>query len=170
MWDEEIEAAIRHAAFGLYVPGWEREDLLQEARAAVFASLPDFDPAKGSKSAFVRLVARRWLVTILIRERRNKHRVLTESVRVARDEFGRLREIIDTIPNADADPARIVEHRDRLRTLGERYADLTELERVAVQAQQQGLSYREIEARFGMNFKSIDNAIQRARAKLARAA
>jgi DNA-directed RNA polymerase specialized sigma24 family protein len=114
-----------------YAPGYEREDLVQEARIAAWLAPPGLE----------RLAARRRLIEIVRRSRRGGRPELCAPVDV--QDSG---DILD-----------LVAARERLR--GILSAPLSDLEQVALGRVIRGEPYR--------HEKRLDNALQRARRKLA---
>lgn len=143
----------------LFLAGGDRDDIEQEARIAIIIAVRSYKPERGSFRPFLVLCVERWLVTCLVHARRDKSQVLNQAARTATDEEGRERPIVDLLADESADPALVVIRRERVREILERFKTLTELERESLVGYLNGESY--------YANKSADNAIQRARRKLA---
>lgn len=172
----------RRIASEFFLPGAEREDVEQEAALALLAAAKSYRPELGVPfEAFAKLVIRRRLKTAVRLSHGLKHRALNESLRSAAavgDDAGDVVELVDTLPSPGADPALIVPAREEALALLDAIAeDLTPLERRVLIGYANGSSYRELStliddvprkgARGADPLKTIDNAIARARRKLA---
>jgi DNA-directed RNA polymerase specialized sigma24 family protein len=123
-----------------YWPGADRDDVEQEARYWILRARETFRPGKGPFLPFAYFVARRNLIEIVRRETRR------------RPQFAELQD--DYLVTRSLEEQ--VEIRQRLRLAIE--APLTDLERQALGRAMRGESCSE---------KSLDNALQRVRRKLA---
>ena len=165
-----------------FLPGADVDDVRQEAMIGVWKALRDHDPERGSLRAFVALCVRRQLITAVKLATAGKHRPLSRAVYADAPVAGEEDDLtlLDLLVAPGADPARIVEDREQLRELLDVVAhDLSPLERRALIGLANGLSYEELRedaselrSRSGgpstsVAPKSIDNALQRARRKLA---
>lgn len=155
-----------------FVPGSEREDLKQEAVLGLLAAIRDYRSDAGSSFVtFLYLCVWRHLTTFVRASFRDKNRTLGESLRMGREvESGELVSISELIPDPGADVPRQAETRAELGRLLDAMPSLSDLERRSLVAVSFGYSYGELEAVAGTEFKAADNAIQRARRKLRRAA
>lgn len=154
-----------------FFAGADTDDVRQEALFGILRAIRSFRPDGGASfKSFVIMCVRRWLVTCTYDHGRGKRRVLSESVRSGRDEDGRVVAIADLLPDPCADVARVAEGRAELARIVEALPALTLAEEQALLAVANGHSYAEIEASFGLGFKTVDNAVQRARRKLRSAA
>lgn len=165
---EYAERARAYArSLGWKLPGADQDDLEQEALIGLLRAVRYYDPALGVPfwPTFARMCIHRWLAWTLRRDNRERAKVLSRAARVLRNEEGELLAITEIVPDPCADVARIAEGRRELRALLEALPLLSELERRAVAGRLQGYSYAELG-----EHGSIDNALQRARTKLRRAA
>jgi DNA-directed RNA polymerase specialized sigma24 family protein len=128
------------------VPGYEPEDLAQEARLALFQAGDPVGP-------LATVVIQRRLISLLRSATRERQRALNDSVR-RHDEHAAL----DLLPGG-RDPADVVCARDELRRRGE---TLTPSERRALVYVVAGIPYE--------RDRRVDNAVTRARRKLRAAA
>ena len=62
-----------------FVPGWDRDDLLQEGTIGFFKAVRDFKEDRGSFSAFVDLCVRRQVITFIKTATRQKHASLNHA-------------------------------------------------------------------------------------------
>jgi RNA polymerase sporulation-specific sigma factor len=147
-----------------YLPGYERQDVVQEAEIALWVACRQFD-GSGEFRGFAAMVIRRRLNTCVKMANRKKHEPLNLSARVTIEEDGDVTHIADQLPCLHQVSDR-VEDREQLRAVLRAIdRDLSEFERHCVVGLACGLEYVELG-----EFKSVDNALQRARAKLRAAA
>ena len=164
------EPVVRHATAGLFAPGHEREDVLQVARLAVFHAIRQWDPAGGLQFvAFARLCARREAMTFITGARRGKHAVLDGAVRLhhraRRDEPYALDDVLQA--SRATDPAARTLARERLGEILGRLGTLSDYERASLTMMLNGRSRASSAAALGVSEKSVDNALQRVRRKIA---
>lgn len=166
---EDLARAVVGTA-GLYAPGLTEEDMIQEARVAVWQAIGDYDRSTDVPfAAFAILCARRRLVSAVIAAKRLKHRPFNEASRLeapiaqgdGADMF-----LADVLADDHQDPCRTVLAREAIREVAARMAGLTEweqecLRRVVIN----GEDYAAVGPQ-----KRVDNGVQRARAKLAQGA
>jgi RNA polymerase sporulation-specific sigma factor len=167
------ELVLRYQRFSqvianrFYFAGADRSDVEQEALIAITVAVRSYRGDAGVPfSAFASLCINRWLATAVVRSRRQKHRALNEASRRATDEDGDSFALAERIPDHRAGPDDLAITRERLRETLARFETLSPLERAAIIGVANGVSYKEIGERFGPK-KTIDNAVQRARKKLA---
>jgi RNA polymerase sporulation-specific sigma factor len=142
------------------LPGADADDVQQLARIAAWESTRCYDANAGaSELAFASLVIGRRLRQALTAARRLKHGPLTHAVRVAVDESGDQVVVLELVPDAGADVLELVEQRDRLGRLVAALPTLSALERSTLVDVIAGRAT-------ARTSKRVDNALQRARAKL----
>lgn len=143
-----------------FLPDGDESDVRQECEIGLLVACRDFDGSSDFRT-YAHACVRMWMQMRVTAARRLKHRVLTEAGRVARDEEEDLVPILDLVASA-IDTERCVLARERLRALCDALPSLTEVERHALSLAANGLKYAQD--------KRLDNALQRARRKLAEAA
>lgn len=166
-----------------YMPGGDRDDVRQEALLGIVRAIRTFREGRGVPfCGFVRMAVYRWLVTTCTQEpNRQKHRPLNESERTIRNEEGELDAAVAFIEDARADVPALAEQRAELYRIVTALRSLSPLEARCVVAYALGFSYEEIGVlaaatprRYAghgpVDFKGVDNAMQRGRRKLRRAA
>lgn len=137
-----------------YLPGSDRDDVQQEALIGLWKALRDFN-GSGVKAAFLAMAVNRHLATKVKQAGRDKHRPLNEAIRVALDEDGETVPIVDLLEGQRSEGGSAANQLVAMRLL------LTPLERRAVVGVACGMAYAELG-----EFRSVDNALQRARRKL----
>jgi len=145
-----------------YAHGLELQDLVQEARIGVAAAVRDYDGTR-PLAAFAALCARRQVITAVKTAHRGKYSALNTAVSLStpmgEEADG---ELADVIPLRAPGPAEQVEAAESLAAFTYAFhTRLSDLERESLIGMANGLSIEELGG------KSADNAIQRARKKLA---
>jgi RNA polymerase sporulation-specific sigma factor len=160
-----LESTCAAIASAFYAPGLSADDLIQEARIGLAKAVRDFrgTPDPAHFNAFAALCIRRQVITAVRAARGNKHLILSEAAALDApiDDYGTT--IAELVPNATADLADVVQLRWDTRQLLARFDRLTPREREA--AERHWLAGEPYSA-IGPD-KSVDNALQRARRKLA---
>ncbi len=155
------EPLLVEIASDYYLPGGNREDLLQEARIALKRAYDRYDPEYNVPfSAFAALCVRRQLQDSVQKQRRKKHEVLNKS--------NSLEQVNVRPPSNTPDPESQLLAMETLHFLQEVAREaLTELEQQALAGYLAGESYSEMAQRLEKDEKSVDNALSRARRKIA---
>lgn len=156
-------------ARGISWPGATLDDVRQEALLGVLAAVRTYRPDGGmSLKNLIALAVRRQLWTAIKTARRGKHGPLNDSLRVVVDDDGDLVSVLESIADRNSDMHNELIARLELRDLFQkRIPKLSDLEQRALVGFAGGLTYAELGAITGTCAKSIDNALQRARTKLA---
>lgn len=143
-----VEAAVRRAA-----PSVARDDLLQEAMLGFLSAITAYRPGRGASLRTFLSVCVANRLTSALRKTATVEEPLQES---------------DLPPGSEAmDPQDIYAAMEQAQHFREvMQTRLTPLERNALEGCMDGESYETIARRLGVSAKSIDNALQRARAKL----
>lgn len=166
--DEMIDKYAGYAcsiAREFYIQGADWDDLRQEALIGLWKGIRDFRPELGERYSFYALCVRRQLISAVKAAGREKHAILTGSLRHGVGEYGDFVPILEVLCDEHLDPAEIAEHNDLRRRLEDAIGCLSQLERRAINGHRVGLSYREMGGE-EHDDKSIDNALQRARRRL----
>ena len=185
----ELVRRYEPAAFGIerdfFLGGADRDDVIQEALIGLFKAIRDFDPAAGTRfTTFAGVCMRRNVITAIKAANRLKHQPLSAAVRTAHgdDEDGFEFDAIDLLEAPHADAVDLLDGRRRAHLILRVVADdLSAVERVAIVGRANGLTYSEIYALIELidwtaplapsawSWKTVDNALQRARRKIAQA-
>lgn len=141
-WTKYRPLALKISA-SYFIPGQEAEDVRQEALVALWVAASEYDKERGTFPPFARVVIHRRLQEVVRQANTGKHLALTEAAR-------------------DFDvPAPDVHIDGRLGRMLDALPALSDLERRALAASLNGQP---------IGSKQHDNALQRARTKLRRAA
>lgn len=163
---EDFRPLAYRIAGRYYLPGGDRDDLRQEALFGVFKALRDHRPERGRLEAFVVLCVERHLASKLKGANAEKHHALNDSQRTVRlfetDGTVDLVTIDEFASDPRADVESLVLQRERLHELRAAMRTLTDSERRALCGVANGVPYTELGPP-----KQVDNAVQRARRKLA---
>lgn len=160
---QQYDGLLRFLTREYFAPGLTADDLLQEARIGAWKACRDFRPDGGSNFRnFLTLCVRRQLVTAVKTATRGKHASLNESMSLDAPPSSAAYEdmtLADVI--AAPDPER-----PDIRSLP--WDRLTRIEHESiVRCILDGELYEDVARDLGVTVKSVDNAVQRARRKLA---
>ena len=139
---------------GLWAPGFTLDDLLNEARVGIWQAREKWDPSKGGWYNFALTLARRKVIDVVVHSRRQKN---APFIAYADLELSGCFNIPEYMEINEAKP--IVHH--LLSKI-----EMSELEQKVIDYYLQGYGYQEMAEMFGVNYKKIDNAIQRIMKKL----
>lgn len=150
----------------LYIIGADEEDIIQEGMIGLVKAVNDYKPDKGASfKTFAYMCVRRQLITAVNSSNNKKNGPLNSYVSIYSSDAD-----ITTNAMSDTDggnPEDIMLARLRESTLlGNIESRLSKLEKSVLSEYLTGASYEEIGEKLGKPAKSIDNAIQRIRAKL----
>ena len=149
---------VRVCARPYFLAGGDSEDLIQEATFGLLKAIREFAPGHDTKfKTFAEVCIRNRIRSAVAMASRSKHAPLNDSV-----PFESLMLGLEASPE-DLYISR-EEDAERLTRLAQK---LSPLERKILKLFLHGLSYREISEQVGRPIKSVDNAIQRIRRKVA---
>lgn len=157
-----------------FLPGSERDDVLQEGYAALYQAILTFDGEKASFPTFASTVVRRQLITRIRAEQNRKRRVTGNTISLETRRFVNDEEL-PTIEDTLADrkerlPEDVLIELETIEDINRTAREkLTDYEwAVFVGRMWDGKSYQEIAEEIGTDAKGVDNAMVRVRRKLAR--
>lgn len=163
---------VRSVAQPFFIQGGDNDDLLQEGMIGLLQAIQQYDPNQNTKfRTFVRLVIQRSMLDAVRSASRKRHEPLNLSISLdteISDKDSDLQVVLaDTLEDDAPAPDQEVISSEQLEAfLAFMQNNLSELELDVVAGLRLGLSYREIARSLGRSTKSVDNAIQRLRAKL----
>ena len=149
---------VRICARPFFLAGGDSEDLIQEAMFGLIKAIREFDPSRDATfRTFADVCIRNRIRSAVTSASRGKHTPLNDSVP------------FDSIEaESGSSPEELYISREEET---ERMEQLTKclscLERQVLTLFLQGLSYQEISCHVGRSVKSVDNAVQRIRRKVA---
>lgn len=159
-----VKACIRP----YFLAGGDSEDLLQEGMIGLLSAIREYDPDGGSSfHSFAELCIRRRVISAARSASRQKHAPLNEGLSLEQLQSGESQQVIEQLYVQSAEDLVLDKHRaaDFITAYS---SFLSGFESGILMDYLSGYSYAEIAQRCGRSQKSIDNAIQRIRRKLAR--
>lgn len=161
-----------------YIPGGEREDIIQEAYIGFLKAIKDFDINKGSFKKFANICVQRQITTAIKFSNRNKAKVLKNPLSLEHSLYGEdsgekglynyilPSKIIQGFKDEDSIEDVIIDFMEKKRIVNILYSSLTSKEENILKLRSQGLSYSEIAKKMNLSVKSVDNTIQRIKKKI----
>ena len=160
---------VRACARPLFLAGGDSEDLIQEGMVALIKAVREFAPDKvATFRTFAEICIRNRLYSVLRASARDKHKALNQSISLDTPDFDSNSYTSGTSSLAQRDPEDCLIDREHTAALlaGVR-KQLSEFEAKILGYYLDGLSCREIADTVGKPPKSVDNAVQRIRRKVA---
>ena len=155
---------VRCCAHPYFLAGGDSEDLLQEGMFGLIKAMREFRADReASFQTFAEVCIRSRLCSVIRASRAGKHSPLNESVPL--NAF-----LLDAQPQySQLDPEDLLIDREKAAALlNQVRSQLSELEVRVLDLYLDGCSCGEIAATVGKSYKSVDNAVQRIRRKVAR--
>ncbi len=167
---EKYKNLVRKEANAMYLIGGENEDLIQEGMIGLFKAVRDFDLSRDTSFAsFAKLCIRRQMYSAIEAASRKKHGPLNSYVSLNEPDEGDEALINHIEADGESNPENLLisqEYADVLEgTLKEQLSDL---ENRVLYLHLQGIDYKTIASLLDKSPKTIDNALQRIKAKTAR--
>lgn len=166
---EEVLAAryhrlVRSCARPYFLAGSDSEDLLQEGMFGLIKAIREYEPGHGASFyTFAETCIRRRLYSVLKAATSGKHAPLNHAIPLDPSFFDA------NLSFANADPEMLLIDREKAASLLESARKLlSEFEVKILGFYLEGLTCREIAETVGKSPKSVDNAVQRIRRKIAR--
>ena len=160
---------VRACARPLFLAGGDSEDLSQEGMFGLLSAIREFDPSLGvSFHSFAEHCIRMRLYSAVKTASRLKHLPLNDSMpleQLSDDPSSQLSAAPEMFRRSPEDLVLARESKEELIELCKRR--LSRLELQVLDCYLEGLSYRDIAQRLQKDEKSVDNAVQRIRRKLA---
>lgn len=149
---------VRVCARPYFLAGGDSEDLIQEATFGLLKAIREFSPEYDTKfKTFAEICIRNRIRSAVATASRSKHTPLNDSVPFESPMLG-----------IGASPEELyISREEEAERLAKLKQKLSPLERKILEFFLHGLSYREISEQVGRPTKSVDNAIQRIRRKVA---
>lgn len=169
---DKYKPLVRKKTNAMFLIGGDTDDLIQEGMIGLFKAVQDYDPKEGASfSSFAGLCVSRQMYTAIKASQRKKHLPLNSYVSIYASASDNPEEnglsIVDTIEAGK-------ESNPELMILGEEYTNafeeelkekLSKLERKVLYLHLQGMEYLKIAEFMDKSPKTIDNALQRIKAK-----
>ena len=160
---------VRVCARPLFLAGGDSEDLSQEGMFGLLSAIREFDPEQGASfRSFAEHCIRMRLYSAIKSASRLKHLPLNDSMpleQLSDDPGSQLSAASQAFRRSPEDLILARERKEELKDLFARC--LSKLEKQVLDLYLEGLSYRDIARSLQKDEKSVDNAVQRIRHKLA---
>ena len=160
---EKYKGRVRQKARAMFLIGGDTDDLIQEGMIGLFKAVRDFQPGREATFAtFARMCIDRQIYSAIQNSNRQKHLPLNSYVSLNQeDESSPIWEL--SVEN----PEEIIIDQETTRDLQQKISDyLSPMENKVLDLYLKGEGYVEIGRILGKSPKSIDNALQRIRAKI----
>lgn len=161
---------VRICARPLFLAGGDSEDLIQEGTFGLLSAIKNFDPKDGSSfRTFAEHCIRMRLLSAIKSASRNKHFPLNDGISLEQLSEESSADLSALSEDFRCNPEELVLARESKEELYAAFSRcLSRFEIKVLDLYLEGLSYREIAERLCKSAKSVDNAVQRIRHKLAR--
>lgn len=164
---------VKRASRTMYIIGADSEDLMQEGMLGLFKAVRDYNVEAGMAFYnFARMCIERQIYTAVTASNRKKHSPLNSYVSIYSDiedsSYGTstLADILEA--GIEYNPEAQFIGKENVNAIKDAIDDkLSKFEKDVLNLYLEGLSYMDIGDKLGKPVKSIDNAIQRIRGKLA---
>lgn len=160
---EKYKGLVRQKTRAMFLIGGDTDDLIQEGMIGLFKAVRDFQPGREATFAtFARMCIDRQIYSAIQNSNRQKHLPLNSYVSLNQeDESSPIWEL--SVEN----PEEIIIDQETTRDLQQKISDyLSPMENKVLDLYLKGEGYVEIGRILGKSPKSIDNALQRIRAKI----
>lgn len=175
---EAREQVLRHYAHlvgfcvtAYHLVGGDREDLYQEGMIGLLKAVEVFRPDRNASfRTFAQVCIRRQILTAVKRASRKKHGPLNQYVSIYKPLEEDRTMLADILPAAKIrEPESVLMYRETMGKVKQTIlSELTELERKVLFLHMEGNDYGRIGSLLKKDPKSVDNALQRSKRKLAR--
>lgn len=162
---------VRACARPLFLMGGDSEDLVQEGMLGLLGAIREFDVQRNVVfHSYAEVCIRNRLLSAVKAASRDKHTPLNSSIPLDPALFdGSECDERGTIDQRQGNPEVLLIHREDMRErMNQIYSQLSPLETRILRLFLSGLSYSEIASKVNRSTKSVDNAVQRIRRKIAR--
>lgn len=161
---------VRKKANAFFLIGADNDDLIQEGMIGLFKAICDYNEEKEVPFAhFAKLCITRQMYTAMEASQRKKHAPLNSYVSLYEepdtDGSVPLTEVLQSLTNGNPEDL-VIDHENVLAFQKRIDEKLSKMEREVLALTLQGLDYQQIAEIMGKPPKSIDNALQRMKAKL----
>lgn len=168
---EQYKYLVKKKAKALYILGGDNDDLIQEGMIGLFKAIRDFDCEQNySFRAFAEICITRQMYSAMKAAGRQKHLPLNTYISFhtmigSGEDEGELKDVLESGMKT---PEELVIGREDLQQLAEIIEQkLSVMEKEVLDLYISGISYKDIAKILGKSEKSIDNALQRMKSKLA---
>ena len=162
----EYGKLVRMCVRPYFLAGGDSEDLIQEGMTGLLSAIRNYDPARNIQfKTYAEYCVRRRIYSAIRSASRLKHTPLNDYISFESPHFD---ETMTRTPYYLRDPEELVIARERADEITDcLYGSLSKFESKILGFYLEGMSYTEIAGQIGKTAKSVDNAVQRIRKKLA---
>ena len=165
---EKYKYLVKKEAKAMFLLGGENDDLIQEGMIGLFKAVQDYDVKQEvSFYSFARLCITRQMYSAIEASKRKKHIPLNSYISFYEKEGEEEGRLLDTIEAGEgSDPEKAFLSKEYARTIESELAEqLSELESRVLYLHLLGTDYKTIATLLDKSPKTIDNALQRIKAK-----
>ena len=165
---EKYKPLVRKKTNAMYLIGGETEDLIQEGMIGLFKAIRDFAPEKEvSFFSFAELCINRQLYSALEASNRKKHIPLNTYISFSNQEDADGVSLEQMLTDETASPEQLmIVHESKEEFFKRLQQKLSPMEKKVLYLYLEGNSYTQIAELMEKTSKSIDNSLQRIRAKI----
>ena len=165
---------VRSKARTYFLAGADSEDMVQEGMIGLYKAIRDFDLEKQvTFKSFADMCIKRQVITAVKTATRQKHIPLNSYVSLSKPVFedDTDKSLADVLIKVDANPENIFISKENFEVVQTKVGEiLSDFERTVLKMYLSGERYQEIAGSLNRSPKSIDNALQRVKTKLAKCA
>lgn len=155
---EKYKPFVKSKSRALFLAGADREDLIQEGMIGLFKAIRDFKSENGAPfAAFAKLCVERQLYTAIEAAARMKNAPLNGYISLSEE--------AENLMDGGIEDA-VIEKASYQQIYSDVQMHLSQMERQVLELFLEGKNYTEIAGIMGKSDKSIDNALQRLKAKI----
>lgn len=173
---EKYKNLVRKKARSLYLMGGDKDDLIQEGMIGLYKAVRSFDREKNDTFyPFAELCISRQLYSAIKASNRQKNIPLNSYISLyapveSASNQGKEQFLLDTgVCDVEANPEAILLQKERMENLENEFSKhLSKMEKEVLHLYLAGMAYTEIAEKMNKTPKSIDNALQRIRMKVAK--
>ncbi len=170
---ERYRNFVRSKTRTYFLIGADKEDIIQEGMIGLYKAIRDYKPNSGATfRSFAELCVTRQIITAIKKATRQKHIPLNSYISLNKpiydDENERI--LLDTFIGKNIlNPEEIMLDKERFFDIESKLSqNLSKLELKVLRKYLEGKSYTEIAVQINKSEKSIDNALQRIKKKIAK--
>lgn len=166
---DKYKPLVRKKANAVFLIGGETDDLIQEGMIGLFKAIRDYDGTKeASFFYFAELCISRQLYKAVEVSNRKKHAPLNSYISFYSEIGEKGPSLAETLmAEGAADPEQLVIDRENVQAFWDTVKKrLSKLEREVLDEYLAGQNYRQIAKKLGKSPKTVDNALQRIKAKI----
>ena len=165
---ERYKDIVRKKAKAMYLAGGDSDDLIQEGMIGLYKAVRDYDDTKEAAfKTFASMCINRQLINAVTVSNRKKNMPLNTYVSFDMPAYPDETRLVDILkPESEQNPEKLFIDREYSDSFKKKLFDrLSSFEKQVLQLYMEDNDYRQIAMLLGKTPKSIDNAIQRIRAK-----